>query len=230
MTAKRIVDIAVSASLLLLLGPLMLAVSAAIALTMGTPVIFCQKRPGWRGKRFNVYKFRTMTDRTDDNGELLPDSDRATPLGQFLRDTSLDELPQLINVLLGEMSIVGPRPLVDRFVRNCTHEQRRRFDVRPGITGWAQIHGRKGLDYDRRFELDVWYVDHQSLLLDIRIIFATPSIVLRQDGIVETGEVVYETAPHAWPSELIRLPATGSELHLHAAHIESSHIAETANL
>jgi sugar transferase EpsL len=135
-----------------------------------------------------MLKFRSMNDNVDANGELLPDSDRTTPLGQFLRDTSLDELPQLINVFLGEMSLVGPRPLLAKYVANCTPEQAHRFDARPGITGWAQIQGRKAVDYDRRFEYDVWYVRHQSLSLDVKILLATLQTVVRKDGIVETGE------------------------------------------
>jgi sugar transferase EpsL len=189
MTTKRILDIAASAFLLLLLIPVVIAISIAIAVNMGTPVMFYQMRPGRRRKPLRMLKFRTMTDARDIDGELLPDDERLTRLGRFLRDTSLDELPQLINVFLGDMSLIGPRPLLERYVSNCTSEQSRRFDVRPGITGWAQIHGRKALNYEKRFEYDVWYVDHQSLLLDINILLATCKIVLKRDGTVETGEV-----------------------------------------
>ena len=190
MTIKRIVDITVSTLLLLLLSPLMLVVSVAIAITMGAPVIFRQKRPGWLGREFDVLKFRTMNDHWGSDGEELPDYRRETSFGRFLRDTSIDELPQLINVLRGDMSLVGPRPLMRHFVENCTPRQLRRFEVRPGITGLAQVRGRKALEYDKRFALDVWYVDNQSLLLDMKILFATLPIVFYKDGTVELGDVV----------------------------------------
>ena len=190
MTIKRIVDITVSTLLLLLLSPLMLVVSVAIAITMGAPVIFRQKRPGWLGREFDVLKFRTMNDHWGSDGEELPDYRRETSFGRFLRDTSIDELPQLINVLRGDMSLVGPRPLMRHFVENCTPRQLRRFEVRPGITGLAQVRGRKALEYDKRFALDVWYVDNQSLLLDMKILFATLPVVFYKDGTVELGDVV----------------------------------------
>jgi sugar transferase EpsL len=208
MTIKRIADITASALLLLALAPFVLVVAIAIAVTMGAPVVFRQKRPGRHGKVFDMLKFRSMTDQVDANGELLPDSDRTTPLGQFLRDTSLDELPQLINVFLGEMSLVGPRPLLAKYTANCTPEQAHRFDARPGITGWAQIQGRKAVDYDRRFEYDVWYVRHQSLLLDLKILFATLRTVFRKDGIVEIDVVASE--PRHRPTETV--PALKTQL------------------
>lgn len=202
MTAKRIVDFAASALLLLLLFPLMLVVSIAVAIAMGTPVVFRQKRPGWRGEMFDVLKFRTMTEYVGSDGEPLDDCMRTTFVGRLLRDTGLDELPQLLNVLLGDMSLVGPRPLLKQYVEDCSPEQMRRFEVRPGITGWAQIHGRKALDYDKRFELDVWYVDHQSPFLDFRILLSTPAVVLRRDGVAETDRAT------AAPASAYSLPVT----------------------
>ena len=184
---KKVLDVAAAGFLLLVLGPLMLAISLAVAFTIGLPVLFRQRRPGYRGAEVEVLKFRTMTDCGDEFGNLLPDYMRETRLGRFLRNTSLDELPQLINVFLGQMSLVGPRPLMRIFTENCTREQMRRFEVRPGITGWAQIHGRKALDYDKRFELDTWYVDNQSAWLDVRIMLATVLVLISRQGLVETG-------------------------------------------
>ena len=191
---KRVADAALSLALLAVLGPAMLAISLAVALTIGLPVLFRQRRPGYRGAEFDVLKFRTMTDHRDRSGNLLPDRERETGLGKFLRNTSLDELPQLINVLLGQMSLVGPRPLMRVFTRDCTSEQMRRFEARPGITGWAQIHGRKALDYDKRFQLDIWYVNNQSLWLDVKIMLATLPILLRRDGLIETKTMARGTA------------------------------------
>ena len=188
MRAKRFFDAVGSALLLLILAPLMLLVSIAIALTMGCPVAFRQERMGWKGKPFRILKFRTMTDGRDDDGELLPDQRRLTALGRFMRESSLDELPQLVNVLLGEMSLVGPRPLLRLFVERCTPEERRRFEARPGISGLAQISGRRTLSYAERFERDVWYIDHWSLALDLRILLATAVVVLRRDGAKEQAD------------------------------------------
>jgi len=231
MNVRRSVDIAISIVLLLALSPLMLMISVAILMTMGAPVVFRQKRPGWRGKTLDMLKFRTMTDCKDETGQLLPDSERTNALGQFLRDTSLDELPQLINVILGDMSLVGPRPIMQRFVDDCTPEQLRRYDVRPGITGWAQVHGRKSLDYGKRFEFDVWYVDHQSLLLDLRILLATFFVVLRRDGIVEAGEIAPEPARiHPWPAERVDVSARVPELSRQVERAKSPQLQETATL
>jgi len=170
---KRLFDLAVSALLLLLLSPVLLLLAVLIRLSMGSPVLFRQVRPGFQGRPFSVVKFRTMNHARDAAGELLSDRDRLTPLGRFLRRLSLDELPQLWNVLRGEMSLVGPRPLLMEYLDRYTPEQARRHDVRPGITGWAQVHGRNNLLFSRRLELDVWYVDHQSLALDARILLMT---------------------------------------------------------
>lgn len=188
MRAKRFFDVVVSLALLLALAPLMLGLSIAIAITMGCPVVFYQERKGWKSKKFRIWKFRTMTDRRDSAGRLLPDEERITPLGRVLRDTSLDELPQLINVLLGSMSLVGPRPLLDQYLEDCAQEHLRRFEVRPGITGLAQVNGRKSLSYPDRFAYDVTYVDNRSLWLDFKIILATPSVALSRDGTCEWAE------------------------------------------
>jgi sugar transferase EpsL len=157
----------------------------------GSPVIFCQQRPGLNGKPFMMYKFRTMTEDRDAAGKLLQDADRLTPFGRFLRSTSLDELPELINVLKGEMSLVGPRPLLMEYLDKYTVTQSRRHEVRPGITGWAQVNGRQNVKFSKRFEYDVWYVDHQSLFLDLKILFLTFFRVLKSDG-VKSGQDVKE--------------------------------------
>ncbi|MEB3293435.1 MAG: sugar transferase, partial [Synechococcales bacterium] len=162
--------------------------------TMGRPILFVQPRPGYRHQIFNFFKFRTMTNEQDATGELLPDHERLLPLGEFLRQTSLDELPQLWNVLRGEMSFVGPRPLLVQYLDRYTPAQARRHEVKPGITGWAQIHGRRELDgnWEEKFRLDVWYVDHWNLGLDCKILLATVFKVLRQEGIHQTGQATGE--------------------------------------
>lgn len=188
MTIKRLLDIAVSIVVLVLLSPLLIGVAIAIAITMGRPVIFRQPRPGLNGRVFGLRKFRTMTDARDENGNPLPDARRITRLGRFLRSTSIDELPELINVLKGEMSMVGPRPLLVDYLDRYTPEQARRHEVRPGITGWAQVNGRNAIGWEERFKLDLWYVEHQSLWLDLRICWATLASVLRREGISHAGE------------------------------------------
>jgi len=190
MISKRILDIFISGTVLLLMAPAMLIVSVLVAVTMGWPVVFSQKRPGYKGKDISVMKFRTMTNHTDAQGNLLPDWMRETRIGAFLRVTSLDELPQFISVFLGHMSLVGPRPLMHIFVDNCNPIQRRRFEVRPGITGLAQIHGRKSLDYDKRFAYDVWYVDNHSFWLDLKIMLITLRVLFRREGLTETGHMI----------------------------------------
>jgi sugar transferase EpsL len=170
---KRLFDILVAASLLLLTLPLMLATALAVRLAMGKPVLLRQTRPGRGGIPFLFYKFRTMTEDRDGSGCLLPDERRLTPFGRWLRGTSLDELPQLVNVLKGDMSLVGPRPLLMEYIPLYSPQQARRHEVRPGITGWAQVNGRNALSWEDRFRLDVWYVDHQTLLLDVRILMLT---------------------------------------------------------
>ncbi|HRN87719.1 MAG TPA: sugar transferase [Hyphomicrobium sp.] len=180
---KRAFDIVTSAAALVVLAVPMLALALAVRLRLGSPVVFRQPRPGLHGQLFTLLKFRTMTDERDAAGQLLPDADRLTSFGRWLRATSLDELPELINILKGEMSIVGPRPLLPEYLPLYTPEQARRHDVRPGLTGWAQINGRNALTWEDKFALDVWYVDNQSLRLDLRILAATVMTVLRRDGI-----------------------------------------------
>lgn len=186
-TAKRALDLAVAVPGLILLSPLMLLVAAAVAMGLGRPVLFTQVRPGLHGRPFRMYKFRTMTEARDARGNLLSDAQRLTRLGRFLRSTSLDELPELWNVIRGEMSLVGPRPLLMEYLDRYTPEQARRHEVKPGITGWAQVNGRNALTWEERFKLDVWYVDHASLLLDIKILFITIIKVLRREGITAEG-------------------------------------------
>jgi sugar transferase EpsL len=184
---KRVFDIVVSAVALTVLAPVMGLIALLVWRTMGRPVLFRQARPGLHGKPFVMYKFRTMRDLRDAEGNLLPDEARLTPFGRWLRTTSLDELPELVNVLRGEMSLVGPRPLLMEYLDRYTPEQARRHEVKPGITGWAQIHGRNNLSWDERFKLDVWYVDNWSLSLDVKILWRTLWMVLRREGISAQG-------------------------------------------
>jgi sugar transferase EpsL len=184
---KRVFDGVVSATALVVLAPVMGLIALAVWRTMGRPVLFRQVRPGLHGKPFVMYKFRTMRDLRDAEGKLLPDEARLTPFGRWLRSTSLDELPELLNVLRGEMSLVGPRPLLMEYLDRYTPEQARRHEVKPGITGWAQIHGRNNLSWDERFKLDVWYVDNWSLWLDLKILWRTLWMVLRREGISAQG-------------------------------------------
>lgn len=185
---KRIFDVVASATALLLLSPVIAIIAWQVSRKMGSPVLFSQVRPGLSGKPFKMIKFRTMKDAVDAEGKPLPDSERLTPFGQFLRSSSLDELPELWNVLKGDMSLVGPRPLLMAYLPLYSPEQYRRHDALPGITGWAQINGRNSLGWDEKFKLDVWYVDNQSLWLDIKILFMTVKKVLARDGITAEGE------------------------------------------
>lgn len=185
---KRTFDIIASAMGLLLLAPVMALVAWQIRKKLGSPVLFRQVRPGMGGKPFEMVKFRTMQDAADAQGQMLPDSERMTPFGSFLRSSSLDELPELWNVLKGDMSLVGPRPLLMEYLPLYSAEQYRRHEVRPGVTGWAQINGRNALSWVEKFKLDVWYVNNQSLWLDIKIIFRTVKKVLVKDGISAQGE------------------------------------------
>ena len=180
---KRAVDLAGAALLLVLLSPVLGAIAIAVRLRMGTPVLFRQLRPGRYGRPFTMLKFRTMVEARDRDGAPLPDSVRLTALGRFLRRTSLDELPELLNVLAGEMSLVGPRPLLMEYLPIYSAEQRRRHDVPPGITGWAQVNGRNALTWDDKFALDTWYVDHRSLRLDLEIIGRTMREVVGGHGV-----------------------------------------------
>src|SRR5579863_149064 len=185
--AKRLFDFFVAICALVVLSPLLLAVAVLVRLSLGTPILFRQDRPGLKGKLFTCIKFRTMTDARDASGGLLPDSQRLTPLGRFLRNTSIDELPGLINVVRGEMSLVGPRPLLPQYLERYTPEQMRRHELKPGITGWVQVNGRNGLDWEQKFALELWYVDHQSFWLDLRILATTAWQVLRRNGITQPG-------------------------------------------
>ncbi len=186
---KRLVDIAASGIGLCLLAPLLVIVALLIRQQMGAPVLFRQARPGLNGKPFEMVKFRTMRDALDAKGCLLPDSERMTSLGQFLRSTSLDELPELWNVLKGDMSLVGPRPLLMEYLPLYSARQKKRHDVRPGVTGWAQVNGRNAISWDEKFELDVWYVENQSFWLDIKIFLMTLKKVFFREGISGEGEV-----------------------------------------
>jgi lipopolysaccharide/colanic/teichoic acid biosynthesis glycosyltransferase len=186
--AKRLFDCVVAALGLLLLSPILLALGLVVALSMGRPVLFVQQRPGLRGTPFRLVKFRTMRDADDADGRPLHDAERLTATGRLLRATSLDELPELWNVLRGEMSLVGPRPLLMRYLDRYTPEQARRHEVRPGITGLVQIRGRNGLSWDEKFALDTWYVDHRSARVDAGILWGTLRAVLWRDGISAAGE------------------------------------------
>lgn len=168
--------------------PLLIILALFVARRLGRPVFFTQERPGFGGKAFTLLKFRTMTDARDDSGQLLSDAERLTPFGRLLRSTSLDELPELINVLKGEMSLVGPRPLLMEYLPLYSSEQARRHEVPPGITGWAQVNGRNAVAWKERFALDVWYVDHQSLWLDLKTLWLTVRTVLKREGVSAHGE------------------------------------------
>lgn len=185
---KRLFDILLSVLLLVVLSPVMLAVALLVRLLIGSPVFFRQERPGLHGRPFTLTKFRTMTDAKGADGRTLSDAERLTPFGKFLRASSLDELPELWNVAVGDMSLVGPRPLLMQYLPLYSAEQSRRHDVRPGITGWAQINGRNALTWPEKFAMDVWYVDNRSMWLDLKILFLTVRQVLVRDGISAEGE------------------------------------------
>ena len=189
---KRAMDLTVAALALLVLAPFLGVVAVLVAVKLGRPVLFRQRRGGLDSRPFDIVKFRTMTDAVDETGDLRPDADRLTPFGRTLRDLSIDELPGLWNVLKGDMSLVGPRPFIYDYVALYTPEQARRHEVRPGITGWAQVNGRNGLEWEDKFSLDVWYVDNRSLGLDLKILFLTAKKVLRRDGISSDAHVTME--------------------------------------
>jgi len=184
---KRLFDLLVTLPALFLLAPLMGLLALLVRFKLGAPVLFRQQRPGLHGRPFMLYKFRTMTDARDAEGALLPDAERLTSFGRFLRSTSLDELPELFNVLKGEMSLVGPRPLLMEYLPRYTPEQRRRHEVKPGLTGWAQVNGRNALSWEEKFALDVWYVEHCSFWLDLKILWRTLVKVIRREGISSEG-------------------------------------------
>lgn len=185
---KRLFDLLLSFGLLLVLALPLLLLWGLVRYKLGSPVLFRQVRPGLHGRPFMMVKFRTMTDERGTDGEMLPDTQRLTPFGRFLRATSLDELPELWNVLRGEMSLVGPRPLLMEYLPLYSPEQVRRHEVRPGVTGWAQVNGRNALSWEERFKLDIWYVDHRSLWLDLRILWLTVRKVIVREGISAQGE------------------------------------------
>jgi len=189
---KRLFDLIITVPIFVFLAPFMLLISLLIAWQHGWPIIFRQKRPGFKGELFTIFKFRSMRDLRDAQGDLLPDDKRLTKFGHFLRKWSIDETPELINVLRGEMSLVGPRPLLIAYLPLYNQEQARRHDVLPGITGWAQINGRNAVSWQEKFALDVWYVDHWSLWLDIKILFSTIIKVMRREGISQPGQATAE--------------------------------------
>lgn len=191
-SGKRILDIIVAGIALILLTPVLFITVIVLLLTGHNPVIFSQERPGLYGKIFKLLKLRTMTNKKDKNGELLPDKDRLTAVGKTIRKLSLDEIPQLWNVLKGEMSLIGPRPLLVEYLPLYNETQKHRHDVRPGITGWAQVNGRNELSWEKKFELDVWYVQHLSFWLDIKIIFLTLQRVFMAKGINQAGQATAE--------------------------------------
>ncbi|WP_088328870.1 sugar transferase [Lacimicrobium sp. SS2-24] len=189
---KRLLDILASLLGLIILSPLLLVLAILVRMRLGAPVLFRQQRPGRNGKPFNMIKFRSMTDKKDAQGQLLPDNQRLTRFGRLLRASSLDELPELWNVLKGDMSLVGPRPLLMEYLPRYSAFQYRRHEVRPGITGWAQVNGRNTLSWEEKFKLDVWYVDHHNLLLDLRIIFMTLYKVLQRKDINQQQRATME--------------------------------------
>jgi sugar transferase EpsL len=189
---KRLMDILLATLILLLIFPFMILLAILIWLNLGWPVLFSQVRPGYGGVPFKIFKFRTMTEARDQHGNYLSDAERLTKLGAFLRSTSLDELPEFFNVLRGEMSLVGPRPLLTQYLERYTPEQARRHQVLPGITGWAQVNGRNILTWEDKFRLDVWYVDHWSVWLDLRILLMTIWSVIKREGISQPGQATAE--------------------------------------
>ena len=189
---KRLLDFTLSFLALIILSPVLLVTALLVRIKLGSPIIFHQERPGKSEKIFRLYKFRSMTDECDENGNLLPDDQRLTRFGQILRSTSLDELPELWNILRGDMSIVGPRPLLVKYLPLYNEEQRHRHDVRPGLTGWAQANGRNAISWEEKFKLDVWYVQHISFWVDLKVIFMTVKKVFCRDGISSETSVTME--------------------------------------
>ena len=189
---QRIVDLVLSIFALVALSPLLMVIAAGVLCAFGSPVLFVQQRPGLQGRPFRLLKFRTMHDQCDSKGKLFPDEQRLTAFGRFLRAASLDELPELWNVLKGDMSLVGPRPLLMQYLDRYTPEQARRHEVKPGITGWAQVNGRNAITWEEKFKLDVWYVDNRSLRLDLKILGMTIWKILQREGISQPGEATVE--------------------------------------
>ena len=190
---KRILDFTVALVVLVVISPVLLVVTVWLHFAnRGAGAFFLQERPGLHGKIFKIIKFKTMTDERDAEGNLLPDAERLTPVGRFVRSTSIDELPQLINVLKGDMSLIGPRPLLVKYLPLYSPEQMRRHNVRPGISGWAQCHGRNAISWTEKFKLDVWYVDHCTFMTDVRVVLTTIGKVLKRDGIAQEGNATME--------------------------------------
>jgi sugar transferase EpsL len=189
---KRIFDLALCFPAFIFCLPLMLVIGALVKIKMGPPIFFKQKRPGLHGRPFTLYKFRTMTEQKDASCRPLIDSERLTPFGEVLRKTSMDELPELFNVLKGDMSLVGPRPLLIKYLNRYTPEQSRRHNVKPGLTGWSQIHGRNAISWDEKLKYDTWYVDNYSLLLDVKISLITLSKIVKREGITQHGHATTE--------------------------------------
>ncbi|WP_088070488.1 sugar transferase [Gottfriedia luciferensis] len=189
---KRVIDLIVSVSILILLSPILIVTAIMVRLKLGAPILFTQQRPGLHGKPFNLYKFRTMSNLLDSKGQLLSDELRLTSFGKLLRKYSLDEFPQLINVIRGEMSLVGPRPFLMEYLPLYSKEQMARHNVKPGITGWAQVNGRNTLTWEEKFKMDVWYVENHNLLLDLKILMKTAIKVLKKEGISQQGQVTME--------------------------------------
>ena len=190
---KRWLDFVIVLCVLLVIWPVLLVIAVWLHFAnKGTGAFFMQERPGKDGKLFKVIKFKSMTDERDEDGQLLPDAERLTAVGRFIRSTSLDELPQLLNVLKGDMALIGPRPLLPQYLPLYSKEQARRHEVRPGITGWAQVHGRNAISWTEKFKLDVWYVDHVSLRVDLEVVFLTIKKVLKREGISQEGQATME--------------------------------------
>ena len=189
---KRIFDLALTLPAFFMLSPILLIIGALIRISMGRPILFKQQRPGLGGRPFRLYKFRTMSDARDGKGNLLGDAQRLTPFGKFLRSSSLDELPELLNVIKGDMSLVGPRPLLMRYLGRYTPEQARRHEVKPGLTGWAQINGRNAISWEDKFKLDVWYVENRTIYLDLKIVLLTIKKVLKREGISQSGHATMQ--------------------------------------
>lgn len=212
---KRLFDLVLVIPALIMLAPVMALVALLIRVTLGSPVLFWQQRPGLYGQPFKILKFRTMTNIRDSQGRLLPDGKRLTPIGRFLRRTSMDELPALINVLRGDMSLVGPRPLLIRYLDRYTPEQARRHEILPGVTGWAQVNGRNTVNWDERIAMDVWYVDNYSMWLDLKIMFLTCIRVLSRKGLIEEGDLVdFWGTQESPPDGRLTYPAEQDETHL----------------
>ena len=211
--SKRLVDLAFAIPALVLVAPLLVLIAVAVRCSLGSPLLFRHRRAGLHGQPLTLLKFRTMTDARDAAGNLLPDAERLTPFGRLLRSTSLDELPQLLNVLKGEMSLVGPRPLLVEYLERYTPEQIRRHEVKPGITGWAQINGRNALTWEQKFSLDVWYVDHWSLWLDWKIALLTVWKILTREGINHPGQATMEEYRGLSDTSLLKNQSASADPH-----------------